>query len=331
MLGRTQRQSFLTKSHALPSALFAGLIAAYAALLVVALASDSLLLSIPAAVLSGLAIGLLFILGHDACHQSLTPTPWLNQLIGRIAFLPSLHPYSLWDLGHNRTHHRFNNVRGHDYVWEPMSPADYRQAGPVQRASYRLLRSPIGLFAYYGIKVWAKRMFFVLPWKTADGRPAYAVDLLIVWLFLAVQLWVVVTLGGAFGHRASHSLLFGFAIPFLVWNALMSFVIYLHHTHPAVPWYESVDAWRAAGGRISGTAHVRFPPAIDTLLLHIMQHNAHHYAPGVPLYNLVPLQKLLEPHGGASWRWSPRQFLQICRHCKLFDYDAGSWRGFPTS
>jgi omega-6 fatty acid desaturase (delta-12 desaturase) len=52
-----------------------------------------------AKLLSGLAagfvIGRLFILGHDACHQSLTPHRNLNKWLGRIAFLPSLTAYSL--------------------------------------------------------------------------------------------------------------------------------------------------------------------------------------------------------------------------------------------
>src|SRR6266853_242347 len=57
------------------------------------------------AVFGGVAIifvARLFMLGHDACHQSLTPNRRLNRVLGTIAFLPSLHQYSLWDLGHNR-------------------------------------------------------------------------------------------------------------------------------------------------------------------------------------------------------------------------------------
>ncbi len=55
------------------------------------------------------ATGSLFVVGHDACHQSLTPSRWLNRLIGTLSFLPSLTPYSLWDLSHNRIHHRWVN------------------------------------------------------------------------------------------------------------------------------------------------------------------------------------------------------------------------------
>ena len=37
---------------------------------------------------AGFMIGRLFIIGHDACHQSLTPHRGLNRVLGRIAFLP---------------------------------------------------------------------------------------------------------------------------------------------------------------------------------------------------------------------------------------------------
>jgi omega-6 fatty acid desaturase (delta-12 desaturase) len=329
-LSRAQRQVFFARRYSLPLAIFGGLIAAYLALLCAAIAVPPLL-AVPAAVLCGLSIGLLFIIGHDACHQSLTPSRPLNRLIGTVAFLPSLHPFSLWDLGHNRTHHRFNNVRGQDYVWEPLSPADYRRAPLSRRLTYRFSRSPLGIGAYYGCAIWAKRMFFVLPWKVAGGRPAYSWDLLAVWAFLPLQLSLIVTLGAALHRHSAHSILMGFALPFLVWNVLMSFVIYLHHIHPRIRWYRSIDEWRSLDGRINGTAHVRFPYVVDKLLLHIMKHNAHHYAPAVPLYNLGPLQEIVEVRGGISWRWSPREFIHVCRACKLFDYELGQWCSFESA
>ena len=43
-------------------------------------------------VLATIAIIRLFIIGHDACHGSLTDHDLLNRVLGRIAFLPSLMP-----------------------------------------------------------------------------------------------------------------------------------------------------------------------------------------------------------------------------------------------
>ena len=65
-----------------------------------------------ASLVGGLWIARLFVIGHDACHGSYTPNKTLNKWIGRIAFLPSLTPYSLWEIGHNLAHHGFTNLEG---------------------------------------------------------------------------------------------------------------------------------------------------------------------------------------------------------------------------
>src|SRR4051794_24063867 len=47
---------------------------------------------IPLAVLNGVAICVIFVVGHDAGHGSLFPVRWMNRLAGRISLLPALHP-----------------------------------------------------------------------------------------------------------------------------------------------------------------------------------------------------------------------------------------------
>jgi omega-6 fatty acid desaturase (delta-12 desaturase) len=42
------------------------------------------------------ALPMMFIVGHDACHQSLTPHRWLNKLIGRLTMIPTWHAYSVF-------------------------------------------------------------------------------------------------------------------------------------------------------------------------------------------------------------------------------------------
>ena len=329
-LTRDEKRRFLRKNNALALTIFAGALGGYAATLVTTLAVGSPPIALPMSMWCGLAIGLLFIIGHDACHQAFTGSHVANHVIGRLAFLPSLHPFSLWDLGHNRTHHRYNNIRGLDYVWEPMTPAEYRHAPAGKQRMYRFYRSPLGVFCYYGVEIWAKRMFFVRPRSLPDQRRAYRWDLISAWAVVPVQASLVIWLGSLFGKGPTYSLLFGMLVPFLTWNGLMSFVIYLHHIHPAVRWYDSVESWRASNGAIAGTVHVQLPWLIDKLLLHIMQHNAHHHLPGVPLYNLAPLQRMVERRDSVSWRWSAREFLSVSRNCKLFDYETDQWRGFDA-
>jgi hypothetical protein len=62
-------------------------------------AASEIALKFLASLLVGLSICRMFVLGHDACHQSLTSSRSFNAWIGRILFLPSLSCYSLWALG----------------------------------------------------------------------------------------------------------------------------------------------------------------------------------------------------------------------------------------
>jgi omega-6 fatty acid desaturase (delta-12 desaturase) len=94
---------------------------AIASLLVV----DAWWVKVFASLVAALWIARLFVIGHDACHGSYTPNKILNKWIGRIAFLPSLTPYSLWEIGHNLAHHGFTNLKGRDYVWTPYSPNEF--------------------------------------------------------------------------------------------------------------------------------------------------------------------------------------------------------------
>src|SRR5436189_1431161 len=78
-------------------------------------------LKIIAIFLNGLSIGALFVVGHDACHGSFTSSKLLNQILGRIAFLPALNAFSAWDVAHNQLHHGFTNLKCSDDIYVPLS------------------------------------------------------------------------------------------------------------------------------------------------------------------------------------------------------------------
>jgi acyl-lipid omega-6 desaturase (Delta-12 desaturase) len=324
-LTRADRQDFARRRTVLPFALLAAVLSLYAYLFVLVLVSPTVLSSI-LSVPCGMAIGMLFIIGHDACHNAYMASTRLNQWIGRIALLPALHSFSLWDLAHNRTHHRYNNVRGVDYVWQPMTLEEFRAASWPRRVLYQFCRTPIGVAFYYLLHIWAPRLLLPLPGFIDRMRPIYLLDSVLVLVFLLLQLWAAVTIGQMAHKPAWESLLLGVGVPFLVWNGFMSFVIFLHHTHPAVRWYPSIDAWRTDRGALQGTVRVRFPWPFGPLVLSIMEHNAHHQAPGVPLYNLPRMQRALEAQGPlVTWQFSWRAFIRVCRRCKLYDYDSSRW------
>ncbi len=318
-------------------AIFAFDAALYLAITAAIVRVDSLWLKLALGVAGGFAIGFLFLLGHDACHQSLTPRKRLNHVLGRLAFLPSLHPFSLWDLGHNRVHHRFTNLREKDYVWAPLTLEEYERASRWQRLVYRFYRTPIGCLCYFLVDIWWRRMFaYELTVKSRTWT--YQLDRALVAVFIVAQVAGIWTLdrwfhpGAATG--AGHTvILFGSALvlPFLVWNALASFLIYLHHTHPTVRWYREKSDWARASVQLESTVHTVFPGPINWLLHRIMEHTAHHVNPAIPCYHLKKAQDYIvrhHPDQVVVERWSLRKFLDSVRRCKLYDFDRGVWTDY---
>jgi omega-6 fatty acid desaturase (delta-12 desaturase) len=324
---RRARLNFSERGLVLPLALFAGVVSAYGGTVFAILAGGPLTASalVP---LCGILVMMLFVIGHDACHQSYTSSRAINHLIGRLAFLPALHSFSLWDREHNQRHHRFNNIRHLDYAWIPMSPDQYRAAGAYERLRYRFYRHPAGVPFYYLFEIWAQRKVLPRPSLVGPLSAAYLADTALVLGFLAAFSTVIAIGGAAFGKSALESLTLALLLPFLIFNALMSMAIFLHHTHHEVPGYGSVAEWQAGEGAVYGTVHVEFPPVLRHIILNIMEHRAHHYAPGVPLYHLADMQAAMQEPRAISWQVSPDEYLNICARCKLFDYTAGRWFNF---
>ena len=126
-------------------------------------------------------------------------------------------------------------------------------------------------------------------------------------------------------------ILFGFAIPFLVWNALIGFVVYVHHTHPEVQWHDDKRVWAKTAPFVSTTVHLIFPLGIGGVFHHIMEHTAHHVDMSVPLYRLKNAQQLLEdtlPERITVQRFSWRWYFDTARRCKLYDFERKCWTDF---
>lgn len=280
---------------------------------------------------AGFLIGRLFIIGHDACHQSYTPHRRLNRVLGRVAMLPSLTPYSLWEVGHNVVHHGYTNLKGVDFVWAPLTRQEYEGLSPWRRALERAYRSGWGPALYYLVEMWWRRMLFPRQTTMGTRRVEFIRDG--VFVVACALLWIgaLVAAARATGQSVWLLLGMGFAVPFLFWNAMIGFVVYVHHTHTAVQWHDDKMAWAGAAPFVSTTVHLTFPWRIGALLHHIMEHTAHHVDMSVPLYRLQGVQQLLEDTLPGriivqrfSWRW----YFDTARRCKLYDFGRRCWTDF---
>ncbi len=305
------------------------------ALLLAALSATVLLPSWIAKLACGMAagfvIGRLFIIGHDACHQSLTPRRTLNKWLGRIAFLPSITPYSLWDVGHNTVHHGYTNLKGFDFVWAPLSPEEFEALSPLGRLKDRIYRSGWAPGLYYMVEIWWLRMFFPSKTYMSTRRSIFTLDCLLVSAFGVLWIGAVAWAALATGQSPALLLLMGVAVPFFFWVTMIGFVVYVHHTHTRVSWHNERAEWSRAQPFISTTVHLTFPFGFGAVLHHIMEHTAHHLDMSIPLYRLKNAQKMLEdllPQRIVvqpfSWRW----YFETARKCKLYDFTRRCWTNY---
>ena len=326
---RAALEPFARRSGAAAASLLAANVLIYAALVAGTVAAPWLALRLLFVVLAGIAISGLFVIGHDAAHGAYAESRRWNAAIGRVAFLPSLHNFSLWQVQHNRLHHRLANVKGFN-SWSPLTKTEFDCLPAWRRAVERLYRSPLGFAPYYLVERWWRDKFFPRRRGAGGASSAAWLDFALLLAFLAALLALL----AGFGWSA---ILWGFAAPFLVWNALVGATIYMHHTHPRVPWFEAIAEWRALAGDAAVTVHVQMPRWYGIASHNIMDHPAHHVHPKIPLYRLRAAQRHLNALLGERAIIQPFSLGYLwttLRGCKLYDFGAHRWLDFagrPTS
>jgi omega-6 fatty acid desaturase (delta-12 desaturase) len=155
-------------------------------------------------------------------------------------------------------------------------------------------------------------------------------DLALVLGFAAVWIGGLVAVGMFTDQSVLLLLGTGFALPFFVWTSLMGSVIYFHHTHPDLAWYDDPDEWEAARNDASTTVLITLPFRTGAVLHHIMEHPAHHLDVRIPLYRLEAAQRHLDaqPTHILRQRLTLQHMRNCTRRCKLYDYEAHQWTDF---
>jgi omega-6 fatty acid desaturase (delta-12 desaturase) len=327
------------RSTLMGTSLFLLVLIFYAAFFWAGLVASHWWLKLLMGVLTGLSFSILFVIGHDACHDSLTPSGGLNAIIARICFLPSLHPYSTWELGHNRLHHGWTNLKGVDYVYTPFSKAEFDALPAFRRLMERAYRTAWGAGLFYLVEIWWKH----LVWPRKEDWPklkkqTYIFDLILTTVFFISECGAVLFFSrAASGLETAFNLFSLIILPYLFWNWLMAFVTLQHHTHPKVAWFASKEEWNFFYGQVRGTVHVTLPRPLELMFQNILEHTAHHVDPKIPLYKLTESQKNLERNFKEDitvQNGSIFQFAKNLKLCRLYDYQQHRWLDFdgkPTS
>ncbi|MCP4003869.1 MAG: fatty acid desaturase [bacterium] len=289
---------------------------------------------VPLWLLAGLSISSLFILGHDAAHDTLFKSKKLNYVLGQLAMLPCFHLYEAWAFGHNRIHHGHTTREVLDYVWHPLSPEQFEALTPLQRLGHRVKWSAFGAGLYYAHEIWWNKMIRFVP--NQKLAPAIRRDRIVVgtWAILvnsAVLALGVYMYGGAAG--AAWMWFKVMAVPFVIWNYIVGGAVYIHHIAPDITWRQR-RTWNKFQGQVEGTTILYMPAAINFFVHNIFLHVAHHVDMRIPFYHLPEANAAIIAGFGDSVRhrkWSFSDYLRSTRECKLFDFKEGRWHTYGTA
>lgn len=298
---------------------------------------DSVLLKFICSCIVGLKMASLFVIGHDAAHDSFVNNSLLNKIIARLAFLPCYHNYSLWLIVHNRYHHQLTNMKDVN-SWSPLSKQEFDNVPIYRKALERLYRCPLGIPFNYLIERWWKNKFFPFKRLTGVYKRKYWFDFTLVLSYLLGQVSFLTYLGlVSVNNTVIEMVVFGFIQPLIVFAFMVGFSVYQQHTHESVAWFDNQVDKKTYGYVEDVTIHVKYPHWYNVLSHNVMEHTAHHVDPRIPSYNLGKAQtRLVSLYGDRliSIGFSLNNFLQTMKKCKLYDYENHCWlnfNGVPTT
>jgi len=275
---------------------------------------------------AGCAVAFMFVWAHDAAHGALFQSEGVAEVFGTLTMLPSLNMYRLWCHGHNRVHHGFTSYSPVDWIWRPLSPSEYAAKPWRDRFLYRLERAPFTCAIHYLLKVWWPGMVMYDPSERPRERVGFIAHKVITVSFaalLSVAAWVWA--GGIVGVLAA------VVVPFIVFNYFIALFVYLHHTHPDVPFFDERHEWSNTIGQVYCAITWRCSRVSEFLIHNIMIHVPHHVDQRIPFYRLKSAYQDLRREYGKyiheyPFRW--RTVFMIFNRCKLYDFEAKRWYSF---
>lgn len=292
-------------------------------------ADTPILVKLLGSVLAGVATATLFVWAHDAAHGTLFKGHKLAEFLGTLFMLPSLNMYRMWSYGHNKVHHGFNSFSPIDWIWRPLTPQQYQELSKFQRFLYRLERNVFTCAFHYLRRVWWEGMLRFNPGKDNEQRQYYRNGKLFSLAYAVIASLVAYHfVGGFFG------IILVVVIPFLIFNYFIAMIVYLHHTHPDIPFFDLKSEWSHAIGAVYCSTIVHCSKLSKMLLHNIMTHIPHHLDIRIPFYHLPQAAQALRKEYGEyfhEYRFKWQTVCKIFKQCKLYDFQNKVWLTFEQA
>ncbi|MEM1243371.1 MAG: fatty acid desaturase [Pseudomonadota bacterium] len=296
--------------------------------LVFVFAGTSIIAKLLGGTIFGIAAALMFIWAHDAAHGALFKSKKTAAILGTLFMLPSFSVYRIWSYGH-KVHHGFMSLTPLDVIWTPLSPQEYRRLSLRQRVLYRVERNFFTCAVHYIRQIWWKYTWRFNPGKDKTQRRYYRRGKIVVLAYMIIISGLgYYFFGGIIGVIAL------FILPLIIFNYGIGLLVYLHHTHPDIPFFKQRNEWSPVVGALYCCTVVHLPKLTEIVLHNIMIHIPHHLDIRIPFYHLPKAHQALKEEYGSyfheyTFKW--RHIFNIFKQCKLYDYESKLWLTFKEA
>lgn len=244
-----------------------------------------------------------WVLAHECGHSAFSESDFVNDTVGLIVHAALLTPYYSWKISH-RKHHANTGSCEHDMAFVPFSQNDLEptwsdtlEDSPIYHV-YKLFKVlSIGWMPGYLIFFgWGPRKHDNGPKSHFNPKAEFFSPkerhLIVVNDFAVVLALVAV---GYFIYTCGFPIVFRlYLMPYLVMNAYLVTVTYLHHTDTYVPHYRESE-WSWLRGSLC-TVDRSYGKILDVVLHHITDtHVCHHIFSKMPFYHCQEATEAIKP------------------------------------
>ncbi|KAI9661926.1 MAG: hypothetical protein M1821_009166 [Bathelium mastoideum] len=302
----------------------------------------------------------LWVLAHEAGHQSFSPSKKLNDTVGFILHSALLVPYFSWKISHGK-HHKATGHIERDMVFVPVTREEYAsklgkaahdiaelmEETPLYTVWHLLSQQLGGWLMYITTNVTGHNFHERQPEGKGQGKkngplsgvnhfvpssPLYEKKDEHLILLSDLGLGIVATILCVCGQKFGWSNMFvWYFVPYLWVNHWLVAITYLQHTDPSLPHYAS-HTWSFARG--AAATIDREMGFIGRHLFHgiVETHVLHHYVSTIPFYHADEASEAIKPVMGRHYRsdteggfWGfMRALWRSARWCHWVEPNAGS-------
>lgn len=272
-------------------------------------------LTVPLIIICAFSGVRLYVLQHDAGHNSLFSTARLNRLAGHGLSVFTLTPFAVMQHNHNAHHNHLGNLDARDTTEIfTMTLREWQTASPAKRLWYRLYRNPLlmiplgGLLTYALAYRWPKNTTKIAPFQVLAHNAGLA-----AWL---TSLWAI----------AGSPALIVYAGTVFTAGCIGVFLVYLQHNFEDT-WWDRKPNLTPARAALQGSSALDLGWWFDLAVANITYHDIHHFNANIPSYRLRACHRAIRQRYEVQtigWAEALRSFT-----LKLWDEDQGRLVPFP--